>query len=140
MNVTTLKTLFSSAMMAVVVLQFFSPGVFAHQNLEKTYQDKWCKDRGGKMEVILFDKARVDCVTDTHAIEFDFASKWGESIGQALYYSSITKKKPGIVLIMENPVKDQKYLNRVNTVAQSHGITVWTMTPNDLQKVYCAAN
>lgn len=85
----------------------------------KTYQQHWCKINGGTQEVILFDKARVDCLTKTHAIEFDFAPKWAESIGQALYYSIVTGKTPGIVLIMENPKKDQKYLARVNSVAKS---------------------
>ena len=61
------------------------------------------------MEVVLQDKARVDCVTNTHAIEFDFAPKWAESIGQALYYGEVLKKKPGIVLIVENPEKSEKY-------------------------------
>ncbi len=56
--------------------------------------------------MVLPDKARVDCVTDTHAIEFDFAKKWGESIGQALYYATILNKQAGIVLIMEKGVAD----------------------------------
>ena len=46
-------------------------------------------------------------MTDTHAIEFDFGSGWAESIGQGLHYSSMTKKRAGIVLILEN-VKDSE--------------------------------
>lgn len=113
-------------------IMYMVPCYASHMYAEKVYQKKWCSAQGGQLEVILFDKARVDCLTSTHAIEFDFAQKWGESIGQALYYASVTKKKPGIVLIMENGTKDRKYLNRVQTVAQIHGITVWTMTPQDL--------
>ena len=106
----------------------------SHLHLEKEYQDVWCKANNGEMEVVLPDNARVDCVTPTHAIEFDFAQKWGESIGQALYYGVATHKQPGIVLIMENGTSDQKYLNRVNAVAKQHNITVWTITPEYLQK------
>lgn len=51
---------------------------------------------------------------------------------QALYYSIVTGKTPGIVLIMENPQKDQKYLARVNSVAKKYGISVWTMKTADL--------
>ena len=86
------------------------------------------------MEVVLQDKARVDCVTNTHAIEFDFAPKWAESIGQALYYGEVLKKKPGIVLIVENPEKSEKYINRVKTIAVKSGITLWIMYPEDMKK------
>ena len=106
----------------------------SRQYAEKVYQEQWCNAHGGAMEVILPDKARIDCLTSTHAIEFDFANKWGESIGQSLYYSAATNKKAGIVLIMENGIKDQKYLERINIVAKKYNITVWTMTPYDLKK------
>lgn len=44
------------------------------------------------MEYRLSDNTRVDCMTDTLAVEFDFANKWAECIGQALYYGKQTKK------------------------------------------------
>lgn len=99
---------------------------------EKDYQRNWCSAHNGTLEVILPDKARVDCVTNTHAIEFDFAKKWGESIGQALYYSTVLNKQAGIVLIMEKGQADERYLTRVKEVAKRYNITVWVMTPNDL--------
>ena len=104
-----------------------------HQYFEKDYQRVWCNAHCGSMEVILRDKARVDCVTKTHAIEFDFAPKWAESIGQALYYGRVLHKTPGIVLIIENAEKDLKYINRVKAVAEIYGITLWTMTPNEMK-------
>lgn len=106
---------------------------------EKDYQNVWCEANNGKTEVILSDKARVDCVTQTHAIEFDFAKKWGESIGQALYYGLMLGKQPGIVLIIENLEKDSRYLDRVNKVAKQHNIKVWTMTPDDLENCNIAS-
>jgi hypothetical protein len=39
---------------------------------EKWYQQKWCEANKGQVEVVLPDGTRCDCVTDTHAIEFDF--------------------------------------------------------------------
>jgi hypothetical protein len=41
---------------------------------EKWYQQKWCEAHKGQVEVVLPDGTRCDCVTDTHAIEFDFGS------------------------------------------------------------------
>lgn len=123
---------------ALLISIVFSLYVFAqtpknHKYFEKDYQRVWCNANCGSMEVILPDKARVDCVTKTHAIEFDFAPKWAESIGQALYYGRVLHKTPGIVLIIENAEKDQKYVNRVKAVAEIYGITLWTMTPNEMK-------
>lgn len=102
-----------------------------HLYKEADYQQAWCKAHNGQTEVILDDSTRVDCIIDTHAIEFDFAPKWAESVGQSLYYSLKTNKKAGIVLIMENLDKDQYYLQRVVRLAKKHNIDVWTM--KDLQ-------
>ncbi len=107
-------------------------GCKSHKYYEKDYQQAWCAASGGTTEYVLPDKARVDCVTNTHAIEFDFAKKWAESIGQALYYGKKLNKRPGIVLIVENGVKDEKYINRVKTVAQDSNISLWLMTPEDM--------
>ena len=123
---------------ALLISIVFSLYVFVqtpknHKYFEKDYQRVWYNANCGSMEVILPDKARVDCVTKTHAIEFDFAPKWAESIGQALYYGRVLHKTPGIVLIIENAEKDQKYVNRVKAVAEIYGITLWTMTPNEMK-------
>ena len=104
-------------------------------HLEKEYQNQWCKTNNGETEVRLQDKTRIDCLTDKYAIEFDFASKWAESIGQALYYASSTGKEAGIVLIIENPEKDLKYLKRLKNVTEKYNIKVWTITPEDIPSV-----
>jgi len=76
------------------------------------------------MEVILIDKSRVDCLTDAYAIEVDFAKKWAESIGQSLYYSYMTDKKPAIGLII-NLQKEKRYLRRVETMCQKYNIKLF---------------
>jgi len=43
----------------------------------------------------------------------DSGSRWAETIGQSAYYSLQTKKKPGVVLILET-MKDRKYLIWMN--------------------------
>ena len=101
----------------------------AHVHKEKYYQEKWCSEHNGQAEVVLPDKTRADCVTDTHAIEFDFGKKWAESLGQALYYSLQTGKKAGIVLILESP-KDRKYFIRLNSTIQHFSLPIdtWEMS------------
>ena len=84
---------------------------------ERWYQERWCRkqgEQGGQIEVVFSDGTRCDCVTDTHAIEFDFGNNWAEAVGQSSYYSIQTKKKAGIVLILES-IKDRKYWIRLNT-------------------------
>jgi len=76
-------------------------------------------------EVILPDKTRCDCLTEKHAIEFDFGAKWAESIGQVLYYSIQTGKRAGVVLILEKP-DDYKYWIRLNRVIDHFGLAIDT--------------
>ncbi|MFK0569872.1 hypothetical protein, partial [Endozoicomonas sp.] len=47
--------------------------------VEAWYQEVWCLGVKGRMEIRMEDGRRVDCLTDTHAIEFEFARKWPEA-------------------------------------------------------------
>ena len=99
---------------AIFLIIFYALPVCAkHLYSEKQYQKYWCEKHNGQMEYKLNDKTRVDCLTDTLAVEFDFAPKWHECIGQALYYGKKTRKTPACVLIMENGDNDNKYLYRL---------------------------
>jgi len=96
-----------------------------HLHKEKVYQEHFCTTFGGKAEYTLKDKTRVDCLLDEYAIEVDFAQKWAESIGQSLYYASQTSRKAAVLLIMEDEVKDEKYLRRLQNVSKKHAIDIW---------------
>jgi len=96
-----------------------------HAHLEKWYQNAWCQEQGGQVEVVMADRTRCDCLTSTHAVEFDFGAKWAEAIGQALYYGLQTGKRPGIVLILETS-KDYKYWLRLNTTIDFHKLPIDT--------------
>ena len=78
--------------------------------------------------MVLADNTRADCITTTHAIEFDFGKKWAEAIGQSLFYSLQTGKRAGIVLILDNP-RDRKYWIRLNSTIQHFGLPIdaWEM-------------
>jgi hypothetical protein len=91
---------------------------------EKEYQECWCVEAGGVTEYVLADKTRVDCLTDEYAIEFDFADKWAEAIGQSLHYAQLTGRKPGIALIIEHP-EDRKHLKKLEPIAIEHSIKIW---------------
>lgn len=79
---------------------------------ERYYQDITCNEIGGIVEYRLPDKTRVDCLTNKHSWEHDFASKWPEAIGQSLHYGRMTKRRAGIYLIMEKRT-DEKYYRRL---------------------------
>ena len=121
--------------LTIIFILFFSICLntqASHIHLEKEYQAKWCKEHHAQQEIVLNAHTRADALTDEYVIEFDFAKKFYEAIGQSLLYSILSGKKPAIVLIMENPCGDQKYLNELNKVAVKYGIKVWTMTPEDM--------
>ena len=69
----------------------------------------------------------MDCLTNQYAVEFDFAPKWHECIGQALNYAEKTGKQATCVLIMERGERDLKYLKRLRNVAYKKGIKTFTM-------------
>ena len=113
---------------------FWAEPLFAKRlHKEVEYQSAWCKKADGKTEVAMPDKTRVDCLTREYAIEFDFGSKWAESIGQSLYYSLQTGGKAGIVLILER-ASDYKYWIRLNKVVNGANLPIntRTMAPKDL--------
>lgn len=100
--------------LAILILMFWALPCFAkHLHSEKEYQAYWCNKRGGQMEYKLNDGTRIDCLLPDMAVEFDFAPKWSECIGQAVHYGTKTKRTPACVLIIENRQKDVKYLKRL---------------------------
>ncbi len=60
--------------MLIIFIMFFLPAsvLAKREHPEKWYQQMWCKEHDGQVEVVLPDGARCDCVTETHAIQFDF--------------------------------------------------------------------
>jgi len=92
-------------------------------NKEKYYQVKLCKELKGEMEYRLSDRTRVDCLTNNYAIEVDWAKKWAEGIGQSLYYSQMTGKKPAVALIITK--KDKRYKKRLEKVADRYNIKIF---------------
>ena len=73
----------------------------------------------------LWDGTRVDILTDSYAIEVDWSHKWKESIGQAMWYASVTNKKPGICLLCKNINEESHHIYRCNTICVKYNIDLW---------------
>lgn len=106
--------------LVAMLLSVFS--LSTHSLPERHYQDANCK---GITEHVLSDRTRVDCLTDTHAIEYDFGRKWSEAIGQSLGYAIETNKRAGIVLILEKK-KDYKYWIKLNSIIDYYKLPIDT--------------
>jgi hypothetical protein len=67
------KKIYVIISVALFIIIFIVPGsvLAKRDHPEKWYQQKWCEAQKGQVEVVLPDGTRCDCVTDTHAIEFD---------------------------------------------------------------------
>jgi len=75
-------------------------------------------------EHVLPDGTRVDIVTPAYAIEVDFARKWAECIGQALFYGLMTGKKP-VCLVLVGVEDREPGLARLRAVCIRERIDVW---------------
>jgi len=119
-------TLFTALLsLAMLVQPTFAESIQEKKWHEADFVDAHCR---GEIEFVLADRTRVDCLTDTHAIEYDWGKKWAESLGQALFYSAMTGKKAGIVLIV-NPRTKDRYLKRLNKAISDNNldVDVWTI-------------
>lgn len=110
----------------VVIFGVSLPINISH-SFELDLAEQWCNGKG-KPEVTLLDRTRVDCLTDTHAIEVEYAHKWKQAIGQSLHYALMTDKQAGIVLILRKEA-DYRYLESLTRVADRYNlpINVWTL-------------
>jgi len=124
-----------------IIIFTYSNSYAARLHHEKEYQSAWCKESNPdlpgtdpKIEYYLPDRTRVDCLTTTHAIEFDFANKWAESGFQSLHYAGETGTKAGIAIIVEDEIKDQKYIDRIKKIIQRNclQIDIWIVKPDIL--------
>lgn len=78
-------------------------GVPQEKQSETYYTKLAAKAIGAPYEHRLVDGSRVDILTESYAIEIDWADnslKWAEAIGQARYYAKCTHRKPGIILLV----------------------------------------
>ena len=95
---------------------------------------EWCKvlaaKIGGETEVSV-KYGRVDILTDTHAIEVDWITKYYEGIGQALHYANQTGKKPVVAIALKGKrgvfAEDKEKVRYISELCGKHGIAVWVL-------------
>ena len=102
--------------------KWYETQIMRPNQVESYYVNQWCTNDFGRREAVLWDMTRVDCLAKDYAIEFDFAKKWAESIGQALYYSKMTGKPPAVTLILTSPA-DYRYVKRIERL--DNGIKIF---------------
>ena len=107
----------------IIILFLTTSNLYAkNKKFEKEYQAIDCKARGGKTEVAI-KGGRIDCETKHFVIEYDFASKWAEFLGQVSYYSAVKDKFGFCILILENK-KDYKYLKKLKYTINYHDLYI----------------
>lgn len=62
-------------------------GYFEHSYKEAYYQERLHREEGGKREVVLPNRRRIDLLTSNELIEVKSAKKWGKAIAQIQAYS-----------------------------------------------------
>ena len=80
----------------------------------------------GEAEVILYDDSRADIITETEAIEVEWAKKWKEAPGQAILYGIVSNRKPSIILLTRNKPNEFKYYMRCLAVCAKADIMLRT--------------
>lgn len=88
---------------------------------ERHYADSYCKMVGGHSEKTLSNGTRVDCLTETYAIEVEFANRYYEAVGQSLHYSRVANRLPKIALILESN-DDQRFVERLQQDLKHHSL------------------
>ena len=94
--------------------------------VEADYVALVCPRLGGVQEHRTSVGARVDCLTETQAIEFDWVHKWYEGITQALYYAMLTERQAAVALI-EKGQNSQRYVAQARTLVEFYDLPVAVM-------------
>jgi len=77
---------------------------------------------GAEAEVELADGTRCDLLAPGIAWEVDWADKWYQGIGQALYYGLRAARTSGLILLTDEPGRDWRLLVRAAETCGRHGI------------------
>jgi len=111
--------------LTLALLTILSTTAAQAQN-ERIYNDAFCERMHGISEFHSpAQNVRIDCITEDMVFETDYAHKWYEGFAQALYYSRISGKKAGILLILRKP-SDIKFWNRLNDLIWYYDVPVKT--------------
>ncbi len=119
----------------IIFVLFLSGLLFAEGYKEKDYQKKFVtyleKNYYGKIETNkrLEGRTEADILTKEYAIEVDWGEKWYQAIGLSLHYGLVSRRKPGILLILKKGGKNNIYLKRLINVIVKYDLNfhLWTI-------------
>lgn len=94
-------------------LCFLFVGASLNAQSETDYSAAIAAHWGARTEVPV-TSGRVDILTEQYAIEVEWANKWKDGIGQALWYGLQTNRAAGIILIVRSS-GDYKYFLQLNS-------------------------
>ncbi len=118
-------------MRSLLTLAFLLTASVCFADTEAEHCRRLAPNYNAQVESRLWDGTRVDLINTTTAFEVDFASKWAEGIGQALYYAQLTGKRPGLVLLTR---KDEaRFAYRAQTAGARAGVTVFIEWIDDVK-------
>ena len=82
---------------------------------------------GGVPEFGCVDGSRADILTKTHAIEVEWVKNWKSGVGQALLYSTLTGRKPMVILLLRGKPSEKVYILRCAVACAAAGVelTYW---------------
>jgi hypothetical protein len=107
----------------ILSLLFILPIDLHAKKNEKYYQTIHCNKLNGKIEYRLEDGTRIDCLTENKAIEYDWAKKWAECVGQSLYYAAKKEKGPGCALIGTKKELD-KHSSKIKLISDHYNLNI----------------
>jgi hypothetical protein len=106
----------------VFVTGYCLMGYVAH-GAEADYRDNHCGLVKGQTELRNSDGTYTDCYLPDQSIEYDFARKWYECLGQAMHYARLNRNAAVCLLIVEKPT-DQKYVDRADKLVEHFRLPV----------------
>lgn len=77
-------------------------------NSLRPYKEKLCKEFNGKLDALLYDNTKADCLSQEYVIEVGYAKDWQKLIGKVLYSSQLSTKKPVIAIIGDDEIAKLK--------------------------------
>lgn len=112
------------ALCALAIAPAFALSCIEPKRNEAWYRDRLAAQLRGGVEAVV-PYGRADVTTAVYAIEVDFAHKFKEGIGQALWYAWCLDRKPGLALIAEPG--DLDVIAVLNQIADKSDITLWVI-------------
>ena len=100
-----------------------------HSVLEKRneafFVERFAPKYNARVEVRLHEGVRVDLLSDTYAIEVDWARKYYEGFGQAMLYGILTDKKPAVLLLAVHGTSDETHVRRARMISKEYNIKLY---------------